>query len=76
MPIYEYRCSECSLKFELLRPMSRADEAASCPRCKNGAKKILSMFAAFSKSSGGDSAPVAGGSGCGSCTASSCAGCY
>jgi len=76
MPIYEYCCSECGLKFELLRPMSRVDEDALCPRCNNGAKRVLSTFAAFAKDSGGESAPVGGGSGCATCSASSCDSCH
>ncbi len=61
MPIYEYCCPKCGLKFELLRPMSKANEDAACPTCKNGAKRAVSSFAAFTKSSSGSSAPVAGG---------------
>jgi len=76
MPVYEFRCSQCGHKFELLRPMSKVNDDASCPRCNNGAKRIPSVFAAFSKSSSGSSAPVSGGSGCGTCSSSSCAGCH
>lgn len=76
MPVYEYCCSGCDLKFELLRPMSQMDQDAPCPKCKNGAHKVLSVFAAFSKSSGGDSVPVAGGGGCDGCTASTCSSCH
>ncbi|UCC61061.1 MAG: zinc ribbon domain-containing protein [Dehalococcoidia bacterium] len=76
MPIYEFCCNECGLKFEQLRPMSRVDEDASCPRCNNGAKRIPSVFSAFSKSSGGESAPVGGGSGCATCSSSSCHSCH
>jgi putative FmdB family regulatory protein len=76
MPVYEYRCPECALKFELLRPMSKVNEDAACPRCNNGAKRILSTFAAFSKGSSGEPAPVAGGSGCSTCSATSCASCH
>ncbi|MDY6893317.1 MAG: zinc ribbon domain-containing protein [Chloroflexota bacterium] len=76
MPVYEYQCSKCDLRFELLRPMSQVNEGASCPRCNNGANKVLSSFAAFSKSSSGDSAPVGGGSSCGTCSASNCSSCH
>ncbi len=60
MPLYEYRCSTCNSEFDLLRPMSRADEDASCPSCHNGAQRMLSTFASFSKGSDGDISPVAG----------------
>ena len=35
MPIYEYVCSDCDLKFELIRSLSQAEEGALCPRCQN-----------------------------------------
>ncbi len=70
MPIYEYCCPKCGLKFELLRPMSKSNDDAPCPTCKNGAKRAVSMFAALTKSSSG------AGGGCSTCSASSCAGCH
>ena len=76
MPIYEYKCPKCGLKFELLRPMSKANEDAPCPTCKNGAKRAVSSFAAFTKSSSGSSSAVAGSGGCSTCSAPSCAGCH
>ncbi|NWF77086.1 MAG: zinc ribbon domain-containing protein [Chloroflexi bacterium] len=75
MPIYEYLCPECNLKFELLRPQSQANENASCPRCHNGAKRIFSSFASFTKSSEGTSTPIGGSSPCSTCSATSCATC-
>ncbi len=75
MPIYEYVCPECKLKFELLRSLSRADEEVSCPRCHNGANRIFSTFASFSKSDDGLATPLAGGDSCFSCGASSCDSC-
>ncbi|HUT20414.1 MAG TPA: zinc ribbon domain-containing protein, partial [Anaerolineae bacterium] len=33
MPIYEYSCADCQRTFEKMRPMSRADDAISCPDC-------------------------------------------
>ncbi len=76
MPIYEYCCPNCQAKFELLRPVSRADEEALCPQCHIPAKRALSTFAAFSKSSSGMSTPISGAAGaCGTCSASSCGTC-
>ena len=73
MPIYEYVCCDCSLKFELLRPFSQANDRASCPRCHNTAERKLSTFASFSKNEAGGFTPVAGtGSSCASCGATSC----
>jgi len=78
MPIYEYVCSDCKNRFEQLRPVSRADEDAACPKCKRSCKRVPSKFASFAKSADGSSAPIAGaGGGCGgSCGASSCASCH
>ncbi|MBI2303320.1 MAG: zinc ribbon domain-containing protein [Chloroflexi bacterium] len=76
MPLYEYICTSCESKFELLRPMSRADDAASCPQCHNGSRRVLSLFASFSRSADGSSMPIAGGgSGCSTCAGGSCATC-
>ena len=34
MPSYEYRCTKCKTKFELLRRIAARDDAAPCPKCK------------------------------------------
>lgn len=60
MPLYEYYCPTCESQFDLLRPMHRADEEASCPACQNEAPRVLSTFASFSKDSDGATAPLAG----------------
>jgi len=53
MPIYEYVCLKCKSKFELLRPMSQANERVSCPHCHSQAERALSSFACFSKDESG-----------------------
>jgi len=76
MPIYEYVCSDCGLKFELLRTLSQANEGASCPHCHNSAERVFSTFASFSKDEGGLTTPIAGsGSSCASCGAATCDSC-
>jgi len=71
MPIYEYSCSKCRLKFEVLRAMSQAGEDAPCPKCGGKAKRVPSLFSASSEGS-----PVAGtGSSCSSCSATTCDSC-
>jgi putative FmdB family regulatory protein len=76
MPIYEYTCSQCGHKFELLRPVSRASEDTECPKCQAVAKRVLSSFAAFSKDSSGLVTPAPGGmSSCSSCSGGSCSTC-
>ncbi len=74
MPIYEYVCPGCQLKFDLLRSLSQADEGAACPRCQATAQRVLSSFACFSRSESGVSSPL-GGSSCTSCGAASCDSC-
>ena len=74
MPIYEYVCPSCDLKFELLRSLSQSDEGTACPRCQNNAKRMLSTFACFSKDDSGMTSSI-GGSSCTSCSAPSCDSC-
>ncbi|HEY55431.1 MAG TPA: zinc ribbon domain-containing protein [Dehalococcoidia bacterium] len=71
MPIYEYVCSNCKLKFELLKAMSQSDEGATCPSCGRSAKRVLSLF---SKSSDG-SPSSSGGNSCSTCASDSCSSC-
>jgi putative FmdB family regulatory protein len=77
MPVYEYYCSDCHIKTEVLRPMSKADESVACRSCQSmHTSRMLSAFVAFSK--GGISAPkaIAGaGGGCGGCAGSNCGSC-
>jgi len=76
MPIYEYVCSDCDLKFELLRPFSEAGKKATCPRCRKNAERIISACASFSKNEAGETTRLAGtGSSCASCSATSCSTC-
>jgi len=74
MPIYEYVCPSCELKFELLRPLSQSNNGASCPRCQNTAKRILSAFCSVSKDESGLTSPI-GGSSCSSCSSDICSTC-
>jgi putative FmdB family regulatory protein len=74
MPIYEYFCPKCKAKFELLRPLSRASEPASCPSCKQTAERVLSTFACFSTSESRVPMPI-GGNSCASCGSSNCSSC-
>jgi len=75
MPIYEYFCPHCNLKFELLRSLSQSSEIASCPRCHNSVKRMFSSFASPSKSDEEISASIGGSSPCSTCSATSCATC-
>lgn len=75
MPIYEYFCPRCNFKFELLRPLSRVDEVASCPHCHNKARRVFSSFASLAEDSEETPTPNDGSSSCGTCSATNCATC-
>jgi len=77
MPIYEYRCAECSITFEKLRPLSQANAPASCAQCgSTDTSRALSLFAAVSKTHNGGSHTLSGtGGGCGSCGGGHCGTC-
>jgi putative FmdB family regulatory protein len=76
MPIYEYVCSSCAVRFEKL--VQRWGDSVSCPACRSGeVEKQLSSFAVgtaapssspFGGCGRGDGdcgAPACGGGGCG-----------
>ncbi|HRI45798.1 MAG TPA: zinc ribbon domain-containing protein [Ignavibacteriaceae bacterium] len=47
MPIFEYRCSECNSKFEILHKSMNHTEEVNCPVCNSvEIKKLLSSFSA------------------------------
>ena len=75
MPIYEYFCPQCNLKFELLRPLDQSNVTASCPRCHNEANRMVSCFTSASKGTEEVSPPIGGSSPCSTCSALTCAAC-
>ncbi|MFN3653517.1 MAG: FmdB family zinc ribbon protein [Armatimonadota bacterium] len=45
MPLYEYRCEECSRRFTLLVGMVAQPAAQQCPRCGSAQlRKLISRF--------------------------------
>jgi putative FmdB family regulatory protein len=42
MPVYEYRCERCELKFDKIMPMP-GQETQECPRCAGRAVRIISV---------------------------------
>ncbi len=42
MPVYTYRCDECSDVFERIRPMSQASEPQPCPNCDAKSERVVS----------------------------------
>jgi putative FmdB family regulatory protein len=69
MPLYEYYCSDCRTKFELLVGHKHADEVV-CAKCHGEkVRRLLSVFSAI-RGSGEDSSfdgelPSMGSCGCG-----------
>jgi len=50
MAIYEYFCPKCREVYELMRPMSKADDPATCPKCHGQGERLLSVFASTADS--------------------------
>ncbi|HSR18476.1 MAG TPA: zinc ribbon domain-containing protein [Ignavibacteriaceae bacterium] len=58
MPLFEYRCAKCSIKFEVLHKSSIKLEEVICPGCHStDVKKLISNFssAVYNSSSSGES---------------------
>jgi putative FmdB family regulatory protein len=74
MPLYEYSCSACGEKFEILRKASQAGETVTCSQCGAVASRVLSTFASFSVDVSGANNRI-GGNSCSGCSAHSCNSC-
>jgi len=62
MPLYEYECTDCGERFEVLQQVGEDGHGLTCPQCGAGEpRRKLSTFAA---STGGEGAATAG-SACG-----------
>ena len=72
MPIYEYVCPSCNTRFEELRPASRMDEAADCPRGHQRGRRVLSTVATLTRDADGAVSDVGGGGCGGGCTNCAC----
>jgi putative FmdB family regulatory protein len=46
MPVYEYRCSHCGERFEIVCGLSEREEKAVCPAC--GSREAAQVFGGFS----------------------------
>lgn len=51
MPLYEYRCTKCGERMEVLQHLSDAPPA-ECPRCGGALEKVISASALQFKGSG------------------------
>ena len=72
MPLYEYRCSSCSSKFE--KYVRAWGDPVVCPGCGGDVEKLISRFAMTSGApdSGGPSQAAAEIGGGGSCCGGGC----
>ncbi|RME86797.1 MAG: zinc ribbon domain-containing protein [Anaerolineae bacterium] len=71
--MYEYVCLDCQKEFEVLRPMSQADQPLPCESCggKNVRRKLTVFYAhSDGRSVAGTTAPA-----CGSCAGGTCSTC-
>jgi putative FmdB family regulatory protein len=61
MPIYEYQCSKCAHRFEMIQGASEKDCKIICPRCGHSkAQRIISSFSC----GGARGSEIDSGSGC------------
>ena len=65
MPIYEYVCDECGIRYE--RVVLSKSQQISCPKCASSRKTVqLSVFSKPAKASSGNGESFTGpGCGCG-----------
>jgi len=70
MPIYEYKCTDCSEDFEKL---VFGNQEVACPKCSS--TKVKKKFSVFCST--GTERPLAGtaSAGCTSCSKTSCSSC-
>jgi len=71
MPIYEYLCTECGIRFDRLQAIGSNN--AECHECGMPSKKAISIFAAVTSYDGNEPSAVAGMGGCPGCAGGGCA---
>lgn len=74
MPVYEYRCPDCTSLFEKRVSFADAERDAPCPSCGASARKLLSTFAAIGVAGGSAPDAQAAPSGGGGCCGGGCCG--
>ena len=65
MPIFEYKCSECDTKFEVLHKSTTNQKEVTCPNCNSAHNKKL--FSAFSSNINSDTISSSGDCSSGQC---------
>ncbi len=74
MPVYEYRCPDCTAMFEKRVSFAEADRDVTCPACGTRASKLLSTFAAIGVAGGSEASTAASTGGGGGCCGGGCCG--
>lgn len=75
MPVYEYKCTDCSRRFELFVQMRAVADSVVCRHCHS--PKVQKLVSTFASVGAGDSssADTSASGGCGSCSGGSCGSC-
>jgi len=75
VPLDEYRCQTCGIRFEALRPMCAAREDAPCPADAGTGVRVLSPFASTMVGGGDELRHTAHGEGGCACSSGGVCGC-
>ncbi|MBT8380139.1 MAG: zinc ribbon domain-containing protein [Ignavibacteria bacterium] len=65
MPLFEYKCSDCNAKFEVLHKSTIKEKEVTCPSCNS--VKIKKLFSSFSASVSSGSEYTGGNCATGNC---------
>jgi putative FmdB family regulatory protein len=59
MPVFEYKCKSCGIKYEIYHPVKENKEDVACPECKSSdSEKLFSTFSASITSTSNQGAPM------------------
>lgn len=50
--IYEYACDACKIKFDVHKPVSAYARQEKCPRCREGARRVIHAVPSVFKDGG------------------------
>ena len=76
MPLYEYRCNDCTAVFEVLRPIAERELTVVCPGCESrSSMPLISRVSAGIPAATGGAAAFADGGGSGGCCGGGGCGC-
>jgi len=75
MPVYEYRCTDCSKRFELFVQQRTMSDSVVCRHCHSPkVTRLVSTFASVGATEAGVDSSSAS-SGCAGCSGGSCGTC-